>query len=236
LLPELAIGHGWFSADESLRDETWKAMSWELYLDGKVVDLQAFGAIDADLPQTGLDKQDPDKEVITKLRTWDVTLSNLAVGAHSLRSILHVSQPIDDGFHITQPGTYELVSRFTVYSPPTPTLEVTKVIATQPEDIAGIWTTRYNPVGGPAYIQYKADGTWAIAKTVEKLKAPAQKGTFRFEGDRFITWDNECGEGEYTVQVLLFEGKPVGLAFSRLADACRDRVRDLTKPMSWVEP
>jgi hypothetical protein len=116
-LPELAVGHGWFSADEALRDSNWEAMAWELYLDGQQVDLEAFGTYDGDLPQTGLPGYDPGDEVITKLRSWDVVLGNPTVGAHTLRSVLHVSEQIDDGFHVTEAGTYELVATFTVEAP-----------------------------------------------------------------------------------------------------------------------
>ena len=49
-----------------------------------------------DLPQKGLPGQDPNKEVITKLRTWDVLLSNFSLREHTLRSVLHISQSIDD--------------------------------------------------------------------------------------------------------------------------------------------
>jgi hypothetical protein len=117
-LPELAIGHGWFSADEALRDSSWQAMTWELYLDGRQVDLDAFGSFDADLPQTGLPDRDPNEEVITKLRSWDVVVGNPTTGAHTLRSVLHLSQQVDDGFHVTEAGTYELVVNFTVEAAP----------------------------------------------------------------------------------------------------------------------
>jgi hypothetical protein len=116
-LPELAVGHGWFSADEALRDSNWAAMAWELYLDGQQVDLDAFGTYDDDLPQTGLPGHDPDEEVMTKLRSWDVVLVNPTLGAHTLRSVLTVSQALDDGFHVTDAGTYELVVNFTVAAP-----------------------------------------------------------------------------------------------------------------------
>jgi hypothetical protein len=116
-LPELTIGHGWFSADEALRDSNWDAMAWELYLDGEQIDLDAFGTYDADLPQTGLPGHDADEEVITKLRSWDVVLVKPTPGAHTLRSVLHVSQQVDDGFHVTEDGTYELVVNFVVEVP-----------------------------------------------------------------------------------------------------------------------
>jgi len=117
-LPELAVGHGWWAADEALRDSSWAAMTWELYLDGQQVDLPAFGAFDDDLPQTGLPGHGANEEVITKLRSWDVVLVGPTAGAHTLRSVLHASQEVDDGFHKTPAGTYELVVNFTVEAAP----------------------------------------------------------------------------------------------------------------------
>jgi len=136
-LPELAVGHGWFSADEALRDSNWQAMTWELYLDGQQVDLNAFGTYDADLPQTGLPGHDPNEEVITKLRSWDVVVENPTAGAHTLRSVLHVSQQVDDGFHVTEAGTYELVVNFTVEAAPAKALPETG--GTTPSGTLPLW-------------------------------------------------------------------------------------------------
>ena len=136
-LPELAIGHGWFSADEALRDSNWQAMTWELYLDGRQVDLNAFGTYDADMPQTGLPGHDPNEEVITKLRSWDVVLGNPTAGAHTLRSVLHLSQQVDDGFHVTEAGTYELAVNFTVEAAPATALPETG--GTSPSGTLPLW-------------------------------------------------------------------------------------------------
>jgi hypothetical protein len=136
-LPELTVGHGWFSADEALRDSCWQAMTWELYLDGRQVDLNAFGSYDADLPQTGLPGHGPNEEVITKLRSWDVVLGNPTAGAHTLRSVLHVSQQVDDGFHVTEAGTYELVVNFTVEAAPAKALPETG--GTTPSGTLPLW-------------------------------------------------------------------------------------------------
>lgn len=114
-LPELAIGHGWITFDEATRDSEWKAFTWELYLDGQAIDLNAFGTFDADFPMTGLPGHDPNEEVITKLRSWDVLLTNLKPGAHTLRSVIHQSEAVDDGLGGTYPpGTYELIVNFTI--------------------------------------------------------------------------------------------------------------------------
>lgn len=114
-LPELAIGHGWITFDETTRDSQWKVFKWELYLDGQAIDLNAFGTFDADLPQTGVPGHDPNEEVITKLRSWDVLLTNLKPGVHTLRSVLHQSEALDDGLGGSAPaGTYDLIVNFTI--------------------------------------------------------------------------------------------------------------------------
>ena len=48
------------------------------------------------------------------MRTWDVALKQLTPGAHTLRSVLRISQQSNDGFHTTEAGMYELVVDFTV--------------------------------------------------------------------------------------------------------------------------
>jgi hypothetical protein len=114
-LPELAIGHGSFGIDEAHRDAVWNAQTWELYLDGQQVDLEAFGTEEGDLPLApGQPGYDPNKEVIAKLRSWDVVLVNPTAGAHTLRSVMTLSQDADNGFHTMAGGTYELVINFAV--------------------------------------------------------------------------------------------------------------------------
>jgi hypothetical protein len=106
-LPELSIGHGWWAIDEATRDSNWKATQWELSLDGQAIDLISFGTFDG-----------ADEEVITKLRSWDVLLTNLEPGAHTLRSVLRISETVNDGFFgDTAAGTYELVVNFTIEAP-----------------------------------------------------------------------------------------------------------------------
>ena len=57
---------------------------------------------------------DANQKIITKMRTWDVALKQLTPGAHTLRSVLRISQQSNDGFHTTEAGMYELVVDFTV--------------------------------------------------------------------------------------------------------------------------
>lgn len=118
--------------------------------------------------------------------------------------------------------------------PPTATLVLTEMSASV-EDVVGVWATRYAPLGGSVYIQYRADGTWVMAKTVAELKtAPAFSGTFKFEGTQFITDDSDCGKGTYDVRVKKAGNQPVELTFAWIDDPCRPRRSDLGRGMKWV--
>ena len=76
----------------------------------------------------------------------------LQPGRATLHSVLHVSQPVDNGFHVTQPGTYELVLNLTVQAPPTASPMLSEAIASKPADVVDIWKTRFAPLeGGPTY-------------------------------------------------------------------------------------
>lgn len=57
--------------------------------------------------------------------SWDVVLVGPTAGVHTLRSVLHASQEVDDGFHKTPAGTYELVVNFTVEAAPATALPET---------------------------------------------------------------------------------------------------------------
>lgn len=119
---------------------------------------------------------------------------------------------------------------------PSETPVITESIAVKAEDIVGIWKTFYKPLGGRAFIQYKPDGTWAIAKTIEGLDHPTMRGTFSFDGEEFITYDADCGTGKYTVRLQFANGVLIGLAFTKIEDTCKERSRDLYGGMKWVQP
>jgi len=114
-LPELAVGIGWWAVDEVLRDSNWKAITYELHtIDGQPLDLNAFGTLDADIPQTGLPGHDPNEEVIVKVRAWDVVLEKPTPGLHTMHIVYHLNQQISDGFAVYEAGKYELIVNFTV--------------------------------------------------------------------------------------------------------------------------
>ncbi len=103
--PQLAIGIPWYTADAALRESNWLALTWELYIDGQQVDLDAFGTYDIDLQLRG---------DFTKLRSWDVMLKPLTPGMHTLRSVIRLNQQITDGVTNLEAGTYEMIINFTV--------------------------------------------------------------------------------------------------------------------------
>ncbi len=107
-VPILDIGPGWLARTQPILDENWSAISWESYLDGHKIDLQAFGTLDAAL-------QLP--EGAAKLRFHPVQLSNLQ-GTHTYRSVLRLSREINDGFVTSPAGTYEFIANFTVSAAP----------------------------------------------------------------------------------------------------------------------
>ena len=100
----LAVGPGLRTTSDELRRSTWAATEWELYVDGRRVDLAAFGTFDADL-------EDPP---LTKLRGWDVRLEKPAAGPHTLRAVLIRSEAVSDGVRVAPAGRYELVVNFTL--------------------------------------------------------------------------------------------------------------------------
>lgn len=242
--PDLPVGHGWFSSDEAKRDENWEAMTWELFIDDQPVELNAFGALDVDLPQTGLPGHGPDEEVITKLRTWDVLLSDLVPGVHTLRSVLHVSQDIDDGFHTTKAGTYELSVKFTVEDtppatptpepptatptpvPPTATATQAFTLATTAEEIVGTWLK-----GGAYYIRFYEDGTFHQAHALDKLESQSYAiSKFWFEGTQMFTEEisvsgvPSCGKKTGIYEIRLLEDDNIQI--SSIKDQCSPRAGD----------
>jgi hypothetical protein len=93
-------------------------------------------------------------------------------------------------------------------------------------------------VGGEAYLQYNADGTFNLATTTDRFESfPIASGTFWFEGTVFHTKDNlGTGTGTYEIRVQKEGDQPVRLSFSVIDDPDSDRAKDLATGMSWVEP
>jgi hypothetical protein len=76
----LFVGYGDFEAKKSALERTWRTLSWSLWVDGRRIDLPAFGTSDRTLyrfPPAG------GKDVI--LREWRVILVGATRGKHTIR-------------------------------------------------------------------------------------------------------------------------------------------------------
>jgi hypothetical protein len=99
LLPRLQIGFSWAAKDATLLESNWSAMAWELHVDDYQINLDEF-------------KLWPNNP--NNARGWAIDLVNLSPGKHIIRSLWRSEEPIDDGYQIYPPGTYESIVNLTV--------------------------------------------------------------------------------------------------------------------------
>jgi len=85
-LPKLAVGHTFGLADPALQTLDWSALTWELYLDGHALDVEAFGMYDFVLPDLA-SPPSPIREVFRQIKAWDVVLMNPTLGLHTLQGV-----------------------------------------------------------------------------------------------------------------------------------------------------
>lgn len=104
LVSRLDISLGWM-AKESKFESNWKEITWELYVDDKKIDLEAFDWFDSEFKVKGEDN---------KQRAWVITLKNLAPGVHTLKQKWKSRIAIDDGWNVYQAGEYQQTVNFTV--------------------------------------------------------------------------------------------------------------------------
>jgi hypothetical protein len=102
---ELFIGLGIRAEDETLRDALWEARTWELFIDGYVVDLPAFNIADFNNEVDGIQYEH---------RLWRIRLRNIPEGQHILRYVMHGNQELENGPESQSRGTYELIVNFTI--------------------------------------------------------------------------------------------------------------------------
>lgn len=84
LLPTLAIGNIFLPADELLANLNWSDLAWELSIDGQPVDLESFGTFDYAMPGMA-PSPSPVREVFMRATAWNIVLTNLSPGEHTLR-------------------------------------------------------------------------------------------------------------------------------------------------------
>jgi hypothetical protein len=82
-LSKLAIGHVFLGTDNAFSNTEWSELQWELYLDDQYINLDQFGTYDYLLP-TMAPNPSLVREVFMKFTAWDVVLTNLQPGAHTL--------------------------------------------------------------------------------------------------------------------------------------------------------
>jgi hypothetical protein len=82
-LPKLAIGHVFLGSDEAFTNIEWSELNWEIYVDDQLIQLNDFGTYDYVLP---IMAPNPSliREVFVKFTAWDIVLTNLQPGAHTL--------------------------------------------------------------------------------------------------------------------------------------------------------
>jgi hypothetical protein len=82
-LPRLAIGNPFERADEALQVLDWSEMNWELYVDERPVDLEAFGVRTYVMPDLA-PHPSAVREIFRQMKAWDVVLTELRPGRHTL--------------------------------------------------------------------------------------------------------------------------------------------------------
>jgi hypothetical protein len=97
----LALGIGWVAKDEATLETNLETIKWELYVDDHQINVDAFESTPKNWPEgPGIE--------------WIIDLVNLTPGKHTLRQLWKADVPVDDGFDVYPPGTYEEVVNFTV--------------------------------------------------------------------------------------------------------------------------
>lgn len=95
LIPRLAIGHISMPRDAALYRLDWSEIHWELSIDGQPIDLLSFGTYDFVLPAMSQNAS-PVREVFVKYQAWDVVLTNLSPGEHTIQSSAQVGAESHD--------------------------------------------------------------------------------------------------------------------------------------------
>lgn len=125
-----------------------------------------------------------------------------------------------------------------------------EVIATAPEDAAGIWRhyagrPDLNAPGGMGYQRINRDGSFVMADAPEHTAAPHGNwpyGSYAFEdGLVQLTVEAEgvppmCQRATSRFRVYRYGEQPVALLVEPVDDACPPRLQDTRTPFIWVAP
>ena len=90
----LGVSVGWSEDTQEALDAAWASSKWELAIDGRPIDLDAFGTFDLDWGEK-------------RARVWDVGLIGITPGEHLARYEFFVDESFERGNH-------EQIYQFTV--------------------------------------------------------------------------------------------------------------------------
>jgi hypothetical protein len=122
---------------------------------------------------------------------------------------------------------------------------VCDVIATQPEDIVGVWSLYFQ--SQPAFIRFNLDGTWVLGNSLEStsdLNSASASGPYSFDDAGVFTSvspgipvdivPEECQAGRYILRVVNVGGEPVALNHMVIEDCFVNRRTDWAYTMLRV--
>jgi hypothetical protein len=84
MVPRLAIGYILMPGDNTLTRLYWSEISWQLTIDDQPIDLKSFGTYNFVMPAMSHGPS-PVREVFVQFTAWDVVLTNLSPGEHTLQ-------------------------------------------------------------------------------------------------------------------------------------------------------
>jgi hypothetical protein len=86
MIHKLAIGPILMPGDDAMSMLDWSETSWELTIDGQSLDLNSFGTYNFVLPAMS-HSPSPIREVFVQSTAWDVVLTNLNPGEHTIHGM-----------------------------------------------------------------------------------------------------------------------------------------------------
>ena len=92
-LHNLGIGCIFTIGSRELSEWNGSELIWEFFIDGQAVDLESFGVYETVLPAMA-DHPSLVREVFRQARTWDVVLTDLKPGQHTLQGQVHTGTDI----------------------------------------------------------------------------------------------------------------------------------------------
>jgi hypothetical protein len=169
----------------------------------------------------------------------------LATGIASAQDATSEAPPPNLVIQVPAPFYTSPVSPMNACSDTTKATEICDLMATSPKDIVGIWTIYFQ--AQPAFIQFKADGTWLIAGTAQDTNAATIKkfpyGTYSFDENGLFnsadlspdaTVAQECVNDRYLLHVIKMGTQPLALNRVVIDDCFAPRWADWAFTGLWV--